>query len=95
MPSSDWPKVPGLKPPDLPAPDLGLPLRYSKKANETVGEAMRGSYALGAVDGFSIGQTIGQSEGRLEGIAEGSVLTAVIFGLIFFCAALVMRLARK
>jgi hypothetical protein len=87
--------IPGFRVPELPEVDLGFPLNRSAKVKAGVGEALKGSYIAGGVQGYSIGQTVGYAGGHVVGIVEGSALTSVIFGTIFFCSCVLMRYARK
>lgn len=90
QPQSSSPRpspIAGLSPPEPPAFDLPLPVRYLKPVRVAIGEAYKGAYLLGAADGVGIGQTIGYAEGHVAGVLEGSGLTAVMFGITFFVAA--------
>lgn len=87
--------IPGFRVPDPPDVDLPFPLNRSRKVRKGVGDAIQGSYIAGGAQGFSIGQTVGCVEGHVAGAIEGSALTAVVFGFVFFCACILMRLARK
>jgi hypothetical protein len=95
MPFSGSVPIPGFKVPDPPDVDLGFPLRHSAKAKQSIGEAIKGAYVSGGLQGYSIGQTVGYAGGHVAGVVEGSAITAVIFGSIFFCSCILMRLARK
>jgi hypothetical protein len=94
MPSSPSP-VPGLSLPELPKPVLPGPLRYSRKANETVGEALKGTYVLGATDGYSVGQTVGYAAGHTVGFVEGAVVASAATGVSFAVLVLVACVLAK
>jgi hypothetical protein len=90
--------IPGIKIPDLPAPDLGPLLRHSRGANASVGEALKGAYIAGAADGFSIGQTVGYAAGTALGTVKGVVIACAIqtslTGLLAYVVYLFTRASR-
>jgi hypothetical protein len=88
-------QIPGFKVPDPPDLNLGFAGRVSPKLRQEAGEAYKGAYLAGGAQGFSIGQTVGYAEGHVAGWIEAAASTSIIFGLIFFCSCVLMRLARK
>jgi hypothetical protein len=83
------PGIPGLQIPELPHPDLGI-LRHSRAANETVGEALKGSYLLGAENGFGLGYSFGHTAGHTTGFVEGCAVTAASSAVLFFVFVLLI-----
>ena len=88
-------QIPGFRVPEPPEVDLGLAGRLSPKLRAGVGETIKGAYIAGGVQGYSIGQTVGYAGGHVAGVIEGSAITAVVFGIIFFCSCVLMRLTRR
>lgn len=85
--------LPRLGPPDLPAVDTSfLPVfvRNNPAVKQALGDALKGSYAIGAGDGFSVGFTAGEAAGFLGGFLAGLFLSTVVVIL----AAIVINILR-
>jgi hypothetical protein len=57
----------------LPEPDLGV-FRFSAKARESVGGALKGAYGLGFVDGAAAGAEAGYVAGHVAGQLEAAAV---------------------